>query len=205
MRLLSRIEKSFPVAYLTLVSIIQGVAFAFLVQQWPQQGHPFQPYQWVLFFTTAGFIALGWQEYLIGATMFAWVPTIIDALVPFGLALMEAIVAASIGVSLSRYIAACMALAACALVAYRYYYFQAGKGLGDSSANFHLFRPLQRSALMILFLSCPYYLLLWAWTLAVRSTASTQMAVALLCALPAIAMFLRVPRYWNRVIRTFID
>jgi len=36
--LIARLEESFQGAYLTLVSIIQGLALAILVQEWPSEG-----------------------------------------------------------------------------------------------------------------------------------------------------------------------
>lgn len=200
-RLLSRIEESFHGAYLTLLSIIQGVAFAYLVAQWPQQGSPFETYQWVLFIATAGFIVVAWQEYLIGATMFSWVPTVMDAAVPFGLAALEVIVAASIDISLSRYVGACAALCFGGVIAYSNYYYQAQRGLGDSPAHSQLFRNLHRSGLAILSISVPYFLLLWFWTLNTQSTSTRDTTIGLLCALPATGMLARIPPFWNQVVR----
>jgi hypothetical protein len=199
-RLLSRIEESFHGGYLTLMSIIQGVAFGFLVQQWPAQKDPFEPHQWILFFITAGFIALAWQEYLIGASMFAWVPTVIDALVPFGLGLVEAIVAASIRLPLSRFVAACALIVIGGFAAYVNYYVQAQEGLGDSTRNAAIFRPLHKSGLAILFLSAPYYSVLWIWTVRWPTTDEGRMAIALLCSVPLVAMFARIPLCWNKAV-----
>lgn len=201
-RLLARVEESFHGAYLTLLSIVQGVAFAYLIQQWPDRGDPFLPHQWVLFLVAASFITLAWQEYLIGATMFAWVPTIIDSAVPFGLGALEAVVAASIDVSLSRYVAACGALCVGGVAAYSNYYYQARRGLGDSPAHAQLFRGLHRSGLIILLLSCLYYLALWIWIYNSSLTSTIETRIALLCAVPPIAMLSRIPRYWNRVVHT---
>ena len=78
-----RLKGQLAPAYLTLTSIIQGVAFAFLATRVEATYARFDAADWLL--TTAtflGFLTL-WNEYLMQILMFVWVPTLIDSLVPF--------------------------------------------------------------------------------------------------------------------------
>ena len=78
-----RLKGQLAPAYLTLTSIIQGVAFAFLATRVEATYAGFDTTDWLL--TTAtfvGFLTL-WNEYLMQILMFVWVPTLVDSLVPF--------------------------------------------------------------------------------------------------------------------------
>ena len=78
-----RLKGQLAPAYLTLTSIIQGVALAFLATRVEATYARFDAADWLL--TTAtflGFLTL-WNEYLMQILMFVWMPTLVDSLVPF--------------------------------------------------------------------------------------------------------------------------
>ena len=78
-----RLKGQLAPAYLTLTSIIQGVAFAFLATRVETTYAGFDITDWLLTITTfVGFLTL-WNEYLMQILMFVWVPTLVDSLVPF--------------------------------------------------------------------------------------------------------------------------
>lgn len=91
-----RAGESFRDVYLTLVSIIQGVALGYLVQV---TGGLYQN----LRIDTVGrilavvvLIAAIWQEYMIGSTMFAWIPGVVDVIAPFLLGLFQGLMIAAV-------------------------------------------------------------------------------------------------------------
>ena len=78
-----RLKSQFAPAYLTLTSIIQGVALAFLAARVEATYTQFDAMDWLLTAATfVGFLAV-WNEYLMQVLAFVWVPTLLDSLVPF--------------------------------------------------------------------------------------------------------------------------
>jgi hypothetical protein len=78
-----RIKGQFAPAYLTLSSIIQGVAFAFLAARVEATNAQYDATNWLLTAATfVGFLTV-WNEYLMQVLAFVWVPTLLDSLVPF--------------------------------------------------------------------------------------------------------------------------
>ena len=78
-----RLKGQFAPAYLTLTSIIQGVALSTLVMRVEATNAQFDATNWLLTVATfVGFLTL-WNEYLMQVLAFVWVPTLLDSLVPF--------------------------------------------------------------------------------------------------------------------------
>ncbi len=82
-QLSGRLKSQFAPAYLTLTSIIQGVALATLASRVEDNYLKFSVADWLL--AVATFIAYltVWHEYLMQALAFIWVPTLLDSAVPF--------------------------------------------------------------------------------------------------------------------------
>jgi hypothetical protein len=85
----TRLKGQFAPAYLTLTSIIQGVAISTLVARIEATSSQFDAADWLL--ATATFLAflLVWHEYLMQALAYVWMPTLLDSLVPFALLVAE--------------------------------------------------------------------------------------------------------------------
>jgi hypothetical protein len=83
----NRFMKLHEPAYFTLLSIVQGVALAFLATNFPSK------ICWnaenIRFLTTFIIIVLTWNEYLMGVASLKWIPTLFDALIPFTLCMIE--------------------------------------------------------------------------------------------------------------------
>jgi hypothetical protein len=78
-----RLKSQFAPAYLTLTSIIQGVALAVLAERVEATYTQFDSTDWLLTIATfLAFVTL-WHEYLMQALAFVWMPTLLDSLVPF--------------------------------------------------------------------------------------------------------------------------
>ncbi|GIH09776.1 hypothetical protein Rhe02_78430 [Rhizocola hellebori] len=76
---LGRVQESFRDVYLTLISIIQGVALGYLIQTIGATYKEIDVDRAGRVVVVLVGIAVIWQEYLVGLMMFAWVPTVIDA------------------------------------------------------------------------------------------------------------------------------
>jgi hypothetical protein len=81
--MLATLRASFTTTYLTLTSIIQGVALAYLVSVVDEEMHTFRFANWLLVVTTFLAIVAAWYEYMNAVTVFVWIPRLRDALIPF--------------------------------------------------------------------------------------------------------------------------
>jgi hypothetical protein len=82
-RVSQRLKDQYAPAYLTLASIIQGVALSTLVMRVEATYPHFGAVNWLLTIATfVAFLAV-WHEYLMQVLAFVWVPTLLDSLVPF--------------------------------------------------------------------------------------------------------------------------
>lgn len=90
--LLRDLRESFSPTYLTLISIIEGVLLG-LMFELLSEGRPalrlLDPAT-LLVVNNALIIVLVWNEYRMGACMFRWVPSIVDAVIPFGIGGIQA-------------------------------------------------------------------------------------------------------------------
>ena len=78
-----RLKSQFAPAYLTLTSIIQGVALAVLAARVEATYTQFDATNWTLTIATFLLFVTLWHEYLMQALAFVWMPTLLDSLVPF--------------------------------------------------------------------------------------------------------------------------
>jgi hypothetical protein len=85
----TRLRSQFAPAYLTLTSIIQGVALSALVVRVEGMYQHFDLANWLLVTATLLAFLLVWHEYLMQALAYVWMPTLIDSAVPFGFLVAE--------------------------------------------------------------------------------------------------------------------
>jgi hypothetical protein len=89
MSVAERLRQQFTPAYLTLTSIIQGVALSALVSRVEGTYEHFGLANWLLATATLLAFLLVWHEYLMQALAYVWMPTLIDSAVPFGFLVAE--------------------------------------------------------------------------------------------------------------------
>jgi hypothetical protein len=84
-----RLKAQFAPAYLTLASIIQGVALSALVVRVESTYASFDAVAWLL--TAATFLVIVdiWHEYLMMVLAYVWLPTLLDSLTPFAFVIAE--------------------------------------------------------------------------------------------------------------------
>lgn len=90
--LLRHLRESFGSSYLTLISILQGVLLALTFEEVRAsvKGGEAGPEVWLPACVTVLVIAIVWNEYRMGATMYQWVPGLLDSLIPFLLGGLQA-------------------------------------------------------------------------------------------------------------------
>ena len=85
----ARLLSQFAPAYLTLTSIIQGVALSALVIRVEGNSDHFGPANWLLAAATLLTFLLVWHEYLMQALAYVWMPTLLDSAIPFAFLVAE--------------------------------------------------------------------------------------------------------------------
>ena len=90
---LSRLTETIPAAfssfYLTLISMIQGVALGLLANKIPDFLSPFEPVGFLYILLTFTVIVIVWHEYVLSAQEFWWELKWRDSLIPFSLGMGE--------------------------------------------------------------------------------------------------------------------
>lgn len=84
-----RIADQFAPAYLTLASIIQGVALASLVTRVEPNAAGYSLADWVRATASLVVILAIWHEYLMMVLAYVWLPTLLDSTVPFAFLVAE--------------------------------------------------------------------------------------------------------------------
>jgi len=83
------IKESFASTYLTIISIIQGVALSALYSVVEPRYEHFGIAQWIMVAATLLLIIATWHLFMINALAFKWVLSLMDSLVPFLLGTLE--------------------------------------------------------------------------------------------------------------------
>jgi len=97
--LLLDLRDSFAPSYLTLISIIQGVLLGLMFQLLADGRPVLRPLgvAAALVANNVVVIALVWNEYRMGSAMFRWVPSLLDAVIPFVVGGLQAALILSVG------------------------------------------------------------------------------------------------------------
>jgi hypothetical protein len=88
-----RLKSIFAPAYLTLISILQGVALTFLAAQVEAGYLHFDGVAWALVVATLVTYVVVWTEYVQVVATYVWFPNLSDAITPFALATLELLLA----------------------------------------------------------------------------------------------------------------
>ena len=84
-----RITASFLSVYLTLVSVIQAGVFGFLLWDLTDKLDDLDCSRSLCLLTTVLILIVTWHEYMMGATIFRWIPHLRDSIIPFCIGLAE--------------------------------------------------------------------------------------------------------------------
>lgn len=193
--LYKRIKEQNNAAYLTLMSIIQGVALSFftfaIVNNY--QGLTFAA--WVLVSCTFMVIILTWFEYIIGISIFFWAHGILDSIIPFVLFSGEILLIETMASSSSAWFFSMGVFCVFTLVAFLNMYHKASQesdnnGLFECLGKWKKFTITSIAVYAVLFLLFGRY---WSANIALAFFLSSFVLVA---AFGGQAML-----YWSRVLR----
>lgn len=131
-RLETRLKALFSSTYLTLISIIQGVVLSYLAFIVYNNYKIFDVSNWIQVVCSCLFVVSVWFEYMMGATVFVWIPTLYDSLIPFCLGVTELFEMGSIGPSLHYWLLSISVLGFIALWAFINMFHQAKKEFDEN-------------------------------------------------------------------------
>ncbi|WP_067454957.1 hypothetical protein [Actinomadura macra] len=125
--LVERIEGAFLGVYLTLISMIQGVGLSVLAERASASPSP-APHEWIGYAICLIALIVVWQEYMVGSVQFAWTPTILDAVVPFTVGIIEFMLIASVRKSAGTFLVFYAAFLGAGIVGYLNWLIHAQRG-----------------------------------------------------------------------------
>jgi hypothetical protein len=112
------IKETFTQIYLTLMSVIQGVALGYLATAIDDSYNDLSLVNWILVAATFSQIVGIWHNSIIATIMSAWIPTLADSIIPFLVGAGELFLIASIRASLQAWLAIMAILSMAYLLAY---------------------------------------------------------------------------------------
>jgi hypothetical protein len=201
-RLLRSLYASFSTTYLTLTSVIQGVALVYLVGVVDNDMHAFGAAEWILVVATFLMIVAAWHEYMTAVTVFVWIPRLPDSLIPFLLGGAELVLIRALGeqTELQWFFLAMAVTSLLTVVAFLNMYASAG---AEREKNRLLLENTRYYEwLSLTFAGCSAVLFLLFSAVEARATESGTLDVVLAATTLAlvVAFLARSAIYWNRVI-----
>lgn len=195
----TRLREQFAPSYLTLTSIIQGVALSTLVIRIEGNADHFGPANWLLAAATLLAFLLVWHEYVMQVLAYVWMPTLLDSAVPFGFLVAELFLAHLVYGNQRAWLFAAAAGFTFGAVAYAlrrsqtYRYSRENAGVVAAITGY--------SGLRLAFTVGPVALFLGAWALYdVLGLGRASVLVAAGAVLIVVAAIAGTVPYWQRVL-----
>ena len=135
-----RLTDSFSLVYLTLLSVIQGVALADLALVVGAGYQQFTVVRWLLVLVNFGMVITVWHQFTMHITLWSWIPDLRDAIVPFVIGALELVFNHMISLSLSAWLFILAIIATTATLAIWY----VGQRAKEESENTKMLSLLRR-------------------------------------------------------------
>ena len=135
-----KLKDSFSPVYLTLLSVIQGVALADLALIVGAGYQQFTVVRWLLVLVNFGMVITIWHTFTIHITLWSWIPDLRDAIVPFMIGALELFLNHTISLSLSVWLFIVAIIASTATLSIWY----VGQRAKEESENTKLLSLLRR-------------------------------------------------------------
>ncbi len=202
--ILEQIKASFSSVYLTLSSIIQACVFGYLIFLLGTNWSSLSPASTTTIAIVTAFlmVILTWNEYMMGATAFRWIPRLKDAFIPFALGISEFLVIHNIFTKVPVW---CYSLAVYCFVGYLAYVNMYCSARRDPENNviFGLLGPLPMVTEVWALSSTIIFILLGVICHRFSSSLALRY-IAVLCSLVIFVAFLyRGVLYWNKIVGEF--
>lgn len=198
-QLLSQAKGSHSSTYLTLMSIVQGVTFSFLIFYIISYFERFDFYCRLFSFIALVIISLTWNEYVMGVITFVWIPDLIDAFIPFLLGACEIFIIRSICETKLRFISLSV-FSFISLIAFSNMCFKAKKEKG----NIEIYNTLKnhiKFSWIILICASVLYLIFWLFLVIFEECSYLPDIFIWIAILIIVVYVIRTFAYWNAFIR----
>lgn len=138
-----KLKDSLSPVYLTLLSVIQGVALADLALIVSAGYQQFTVVRWLLVLVSFGVLIGIWNHYMMNNKLWGWIPDLRDAVIPFMIGAIELVFNHTITVSLSAWLFTLAIIASMAVLAI-WYVGQRAKEEGEHTKMLSLLRREHR-------------------------------------------------------------
>ena len=138
-----KLKDSLSPIYLTLLSVIQGVALADLALIVGAGYQQFTVVRWLLVLVSFWMAINVWHTFTIHITLWSWIPDLRDAIVPFMIGAIELVFYHTISLSLSAWLFIVAIIASMATLAY-WYVGQRAQEESENARMLSLFRRQPR-------------------------------------------------------------
>lgn len=193
-----RLLDLFPALYLTMASIIQGVAFSYLVGV--VHDHLGQ-LTWVLAVQSVAAVILivaVWNLYAFGAFALIWHPTVFDGLIPFVYGAAEVLLCLSIDEDMARWLAFALMATFMGFITLVYFYRQGPR----NSRNSGVFAVVMQGRRVNFLPLVSAFILAVLWALTETGSVSGSSPVAPVVVLVIFTGFLgNIGFHWRRFVR----
>ena len=195
----TRLREQFAPAYLTLTSIIQGVALSTLVIRVEGTFEHFDTADWLLAAATLLAFLLVWHEYLMQALAYVWMPTLLDSVVPFAFLVAELFLAHLVYGNQRAWLLVAALAFAVGVLAYAVRRSQTYRNSRDNAGVVQAIRDY--AALRFVLTVAPIFLFLAAWALYdVLGFGNARIVVAAVAFVIVVAVIAGTIPYWQRVL-----
>ena len=154
-----KLKDSLSPVYLTLLSVIQGVALADLAHVVAANYQQFTLIHWLLVMCNFGVLIGIWNHYMMNNKLWDWIPDMRDACIPFVVGVLELVLNHTISLSLSAWLCTFALLYIMGALAMWHARWRAGKEAENARLLFLLRRQHRLFALYSLVTGALYLLL----------------------------------------------
>jgi hypothetical protein len=198
----NRLHGMFLPAYLTLMSVIGGVALAALTGevQARRLQNTITPTQWILVLATYLLYLAIWNEYVMGVVIYVWFPSLLDAAFPFAWLIVELILCYAIFGGVRGYLLAFAIAVAMGPLNYLHIFLRVRRSHEDQLVIHRLLRGYQQFRFFlgpIIFLAI--LLLVWGFY-DVAGLGMYETAVAIVILVMVVVVLASSVPYWNIVL-----
>lgn len=195
----TRLREQFAPSYLTLTSIIQGVALSTLVIRIEGTFEHFDTADWLLAAATLLAFLLVWHESLMQALAYVWMPTLLDSAVPFAFLVAQLFLAHLVYGGQRAWLLAGTLAFAVGILAYAVRRTQTYRNSRDNSGVVQAIRDY--AALRFTLSIAPILLFFGAWALYdVLDLGRARVFVAAGALVVVVAAIAGTVPYWQRVL-----
>ncbi len=193
--LYQRIKEQNTAAYLTIMSIIQGVALSFFTFIVVNQYQEFTITVWLLVVCTFLILILTWFEYIIDISIFVWLHGLLDSIIPFSLFIAEIMLIYTMSATNGYWYFSMSVFCLVALFAFINMYYKASHEV-ENNGLIEWLGKWKGATLLYLIISLVLFIILWKFWSVERAPYISSFTLFLI-----IVFAVREKLYWAKVLQ----